>query len=619
MLENIPGQRELQSMSRQELDALAADIRAFIIEKVAEKGGHLSSNLGTVELTLALFSVFDFPKDKCIWDVGHQSYTYKLLSGRKEGFDSLREFGGMSGFPKRSESAYDAFDTGHSSTSISAGLGMVAVRDNRGEDHHVISVIGDGSLTGGMAFEALNNASRIKSNYIIILNDNEMSIARNVGGLRKYLTGIRAGRGYNRVKNDVKKSLTGIPRIGAGLTRIISDIKDSIKEILVPSGMLFENIGITYLGPVDGHNITEMRRILKEARELNRCVLIHVRTQKGKGYKPAEEQPDVFHGIDPFDVATGKVKKKKNGPTWSEVFGAFMAEEGQKNDKLAGITAAMSHNVGLTAFEKSCPERFYDVGIAEQHAVTFAAGMAAAGMHPVTAIFSSFLQRSYDQIAHDVCMQDLPVTFAIDRAGLVGKDGETHQGVFDIGYMTELPNMTVMAPKNAEELTEMLKFAVNEPHPVSVRYPRGEAYTGLSGFRSSIVKGRAEVLHRASGIALLAFGCMNETAEEVRLELKKQGILATSVNLRFAKPLDTELLLDLAKDHSLFVTMEDGALLGGIGEQIGALMAEKASAVQVMTIGVPDRFIPQGTVDELRKMLNMDAVSITERILETLK
>ncbi len=619
MLENIPGRDELSSMSRKELETFAADIRSFIIEKVSEKGGHLSSNLGTVELTLALFSVFDFPKDKCIWDVGHQAYAYKLLSGRKDGFDTLRDFGGMSGFPKRTESEYDAFDTGHSSTSISAGLGMVAARDNQGEDYHVISVIGDGSLTGGMAFEALNNASRIRSNYIIILNDNEMSISQNVGGLRKYLTGIRAGRGYNRVKSDVKKGLTGIPRIGAAIVRVISDIKDSIKELLVPSGMLFENIGITYLGPVDGHNVTEMKRILKEAKELNRCVLIHVRTKKGKGYAPAEEKPDVFHGIDPFDIATGKVKKEKTAPTWSEVFGAFMAEEGQKNRKLAGITAAMSHNVGLSAFEKSCHDRFYDVGIAEQHAVTFAAGMAAAGMHPVTAVFSSFLQRSYDQIAHDVCMQDLPVTFAIDRAGLVGKDGETHQGVFDICYMSELPNMTVIAPKNAEELTEMLRFAVNEPHPVSVRYPRGEAYTGLSGFRSSIVKGRAEVLYRASGIALLAFGSMNETAEEVRKNLKEQGIPVTFVNLRFAKPFDEALILELTKDHQLFVTMEDGAVSGGVGERIGSFLAENAPGARVMNIGVPDRFIPQGTVAELHKMLNMDADSITERILSTLK
>lgn len=619
MLDHIPNRDELNSMSRSELDALAADIRSFIIEKVSQKGGHLSSNLGTVELTLALFSVFDFPKDKCIWDVGHQSYTWKLLSGRKEGFDTLREFGGMSGFPKRTESEYDAFDTGHSSTSVSAGLGMVAARDNRGDDYRVISVIGDGSLTGGMAFEALNNASRIKSNYIIILNDNEMSIARNVGGLRKYLTGIRAGKKYNRVKSGVKKGLTGIPGIGSGLIRVISDIKDSIKEILVPSGMLFENIGITYLGPVDGHNIQEMKRILKEARELNRCVLIHVRTKKGKGYAPAEEKPDVFHGIDPFDIATGKVEKKKNAPTWSEVFGAFMDEEGRKNHQISGITAAMSHNVGLTAFEHSCHDRFYDVGIAEQHAVTFAAGMAAAGMHPVAAIFSSFLQRSYDQIAHDVCMQDLPVTFAIDRAGLVGKDGETHQGVFDIGYMSELPNMTVMAPKNAEELTAMLHFAVNEPHPTAVRYPRGEAYTGLSGFRASIVKGKAEVMYRASGIALLAYGCMNETAEEVRLKLKEKGIPVTFVNLRFAKPMDESLLTELAKDHTLFVTLEDGALDGGIGERIGAFAAQHTPGVRVMNIGVPDRFIPQGTVPELRKMLNMDADSITERILSTLK
>ncbi len=615
MLDYIPSAEEIRKMGRKELKDLSASIRSFLVEKVSEKGGHLSSNLGTVELTLALFSVFDFPKDRVIFDVGHQSYTYKLLTGRKDGFEHLRDLDGMSGFPKRRESEYDAFDTGHSSTSISAGLGMVEGRDLLKKDYKVISVIGDGSMTGGEAYEALNNAAALKSNFIIILNDNGMSISQNVGGLRKYLTGIRAGSKYNRAKTGVKSGLSRIPLIGSGIVGLISRIKDSIKEIFVPGGMLFENLGITYLGPVDGHNIPEMQRVFQKAAGLDRAVLIHVRTVKGKGYGPAEENPGAFHGVNPFDIATGRPKVQAACTSWSEAFGEWIEKRAHEDEKICAVTAAMGDNVGLNAFEKSFPDRFFDVGIAEQHAVTFSAGLALSGMKPVCAVFSSFLQRGYDQILEDVCMQDAHVLFAVDRAGIVGRDGETHQGLFDIAYLSSMPNLCLMAPKNRQELERMLEFSNRYPHPSAVRYPRGAAFLGLSGFDAPVEYGKAEVLRKGSKIAILGFGDMVRTGDEVCRILLNDGIHATLVNLRFAAPFDRELLKSLLPEHTLFVTMEDGVLTGGIGEQIASFLYQEAKEqISVLTVGVPDMFVPQGNTDELKKMLRMDAESIAERI-----
>ncbi|MBO7364388.1 MAG: 1-deoxy-D-xylulose-5-phosphate synthase, partial [Lachnospiraceae bacterium] len=475
MLERVPSAEDIRGMSEKEIAVLAGEIRDFIIQKTAVKGGHLSSNLGTVELTLALFRSFDLPKDKVIWDVGHQSYAYKLLSGRMEGFDHLRDLHGMSGFPKVRESAYDCFDTGHSSTSLSAGIGFVKARDLLKQDYKVVSIIGDGSMTGGEAFEALNNAAVLKSNFIIVLNDNEMSISRNVGGLRKYLTEIRSAKGYNQAKENVKKTLSGIPRIGAGLVDKLSSFKDGLKEVLMPSGMVFENLGITYLGPVDGHDVMEMEKLFLRAKEMDRCVLIHVMTTKGKGYGPAESNPERYHGVNPFDPATGRPVSRKKGLTYSDVFGKFLVNAAKTAPDICAITAAMTCNVGLYSFRKHFPERFFDVGIAEQHAVTFAAGLAMAGLHPYVAVFSSFLQRAYDQIVHDVCMQDLPVVFGVDRAGIVGRDGETHQGAFDLAYLSSVPNMAVAAPKDGAELEAMLRFSLTYRHPLAIRYPRGLA------------------------------------------------------------------------------------------------------------------------------------------------
>ena len=618
MLEYVPDAQKIRQMKETELQALAGEIRTFLVDKVSEKGGHLASNLGAVELTLALYAVFDPEKDRLIFDVGHQAYTHKILSGRKDDFDTLRELNGLSGFPKSRESVYDAFDTGHSSTSISAGLGMAQARDLMHENYSVVSIIGDGSMTGGMAYEALNNASQLKSNFIIILNDNDMSISENVGGVRKYLTGIRAGKGYNRVKAEVRSSLSGIPKIGHNLVEHISNTKDSVKELLVPGGMFFENIGITYLGPVDGHNITEMKNILMRAKELDRCVLIHVRTQKGRGYKPAEEHPDVFHGIGPFDKETGEPLGKK-GKTYSQVFGSFLAEAAKTDETVCGITAAMSQNLGMQPFETEFPKRFFDVGIAEQHAVTFAAGLAKSGMHPYFAVFSSFLQRGYDQIVHDVCMQDLPVTFAVDRAGIVGHDGETHQGAFDLAYLMPIPNITVMAPKNARELQEMLEFSLKFTHPCAIRYPRGAAYEGLSMYQAPVEYGKAEMLKPGSDVVLLALGSMVETAAEADAQLLSHGIHATVVNMRFAKPWDQELVKELMQTHPLIVTMEDGSIEGGFGSSVARFAAENGFPCKVKCVGIPECFVPQGSTKELKELLKMDAASITDMIVKEVK
>jgi 1-deoxy-D-xylulose-5-phosphate synthase len=614
MLELIDGPQDVKKLNDKELVQLAEEIRCFLIDKISVTGGHLASNLGVVELTIALFRAFDLPKDKVIWDVGHQSYTHKILSGRRDMFDDLRRFGGLSGFPKRKESPYDAFDTGHSSTSISAGLGMAQGRDILGEDYAVVSVIGDGALTGGMAYEALNNASRMKKNFIIILNDNNMSISENVGGMSRYLNRIRSAEKYNDLKRDVTTALRKLPVVGDPIIERISRTKNGIKQLLIP-GMLFENMGVTYLGPVDGHDVNAMVRIFKEARKMDHAVLVHVLTKKGKGYRPAEKHPSSFHGVEPFDIATGEPKKKKEFPTYTDIFSREICSLAKENHRLVAMTAAMPDGTGLKHFAKEYPERFFDVGIAEQHAVTSAAGMAAAGLKPVVAVYSSFLQRGYDQILHDVCIQNLPVVFAIDRAGLVGSDGETHQGIFDLSYLTSIPNMSVMAPKNRWELGRELRFAVEEYEgPIAIRYPRGEAYRGLEEYDAPIAYGKGELLHQGSRIALLAVGSMVSTAEHVREKLLDDGFDCTLANGRFIKPIDIEMVDQLAAQHELVVTMEENVLQGGFGLQVTARIHEKNPQTEVLNIALPDAYVEHGNVTLLRESLGIDSDSVVSRI-----
>ena len=610
ILEHIEGPWDVKNLSQEELKTLAAEIRQFLIEKISVTGGHLASNLGVVELTIALYLAFDLPKDKVIWDVGHQSYTHKILSGRREMFDELRQYGGMSGFPKRKESPYDSFDTGHSSTSISAGLGIAQGRDLLGEDYAVISVIGDGALTGGMAYEALNNAAHLKKNFIIVLNDNNMSISENVGGMSKYLSGLRSGAGYNELKRQVSETLLRIPVVGASLVEKISRTKDSIKQLVIP-GMLFENMGVTYLGPVDGHDIKALVKTLKEARRMNHAVLVHVLTKKGKGYAPAEKNPARFHGIDPFDIATGKSLKEKVYPNYTDVFSKEICQLAETEERLVAVTAAMPDGTGLKEFSKRYPDRFFDVGIAEQHAVTSAAGMAAAGLKPVVAVYSSFLQRGFDQVLHDVCIQNLPVVFALDRAGLVGSDGETHQGIFDLSYLSCIPNMSIMAPKNLWELRKELEFAIcHYDGPIAIRYPRGQAYRGLKEFEAPVEYGKGEMLYEGSRIALLAVGSMVSTAEHVREKLKAAGFSCTLANGRFIKPVDYDLADRLAENHELLVVMEENVLQGGYGLAVKAYVQERHPEVQVLTIALPDAYVEHGNVSVLREELGIDSDSI---------
>ena len=614
LLEQIKEPQDIKSLDTEKLKQLAEEIRCFLIEKTSVNGGHLASNLGVVELTIALYLAFDLPKDKVIWDVGHQSYTHKILSGRRELFDELRKYGGLSGFPKRKESPYDAFDTGHSSTSISAGLGMALGRDLKGEDYGVVSVIGDGALTGGMAYEALNNAARIKNNFIIVLNDNNMSISENVGGMSKYLNGLRSGTGYNQLKKDVSAALMKIPVIGEGLVDKISRTKNSIKQLVIP-GMLFENMGITYLGPVDGHNVRAMVKVFREARKMDHAVLVHVNTKKGKGYPPAEKNPERFHGVEPFDPLTGKPLKKKIYPSYTDVFSKELCRLAEKNPKIVAITAAMPDGTGLKAFSRQYPERFFDVGIAEQHGVTSAAGMAAAGLKPVVAVYSSFLQRGFDQILHDVCIQNLPVVFVLDRAGLVGSDGETHQGIFDLSYLTAIPNMSVMAPKNLWELRRGVEFALNHfDRPIAIRYPRGQAYRGLKEFDSPIEYGKGEILYGGKDIALLAVGSMVSTAEHVRDKLKEEGIQCTLANGRFIKPVDEDLVRILAQTHDLIVTLEENVLKGGFGLEVTAFVHKNYPHVKVLNIALPDAYVEHGNVSLLRESLGIDSDSVIRAI-----
>ena len=618
ILDRIQKENDIKNLTEEELVQLSEEIRQFLIERISVTGGHLASNLGVVELTMALHLCFDLPKDKIIWDVGHQSYTHKILTGRKEGFESLRQYGGLSGFPKANESESDCFNTGHSSTSISAGLGMAAAREITGEDYHVVSVIGDGSLTGGMAYEALNNASQINKNFIIVLNDNNMSISENVGGMSKYLANFRTADAYRDLKANVMKSLQKMPVCGDKLIESIRNTKSSIKQLLIP-GMLFEEMGIITLGPVDGSNIMELVKIFNEAKRVDGPVLVHVMTKKGAGYAPAEKNPSRFHGAEPFDIETGKPLKKKEKSTYTDVISSVMCQLAEKEPKLVAITAAMADGTGLAKFAKEYPDRFYDVGIAEQHGTTFAAGLAKAGLKPVFAVYSSFLQRAYDQVLHDVCIQNLPVVFAIDRAGLVGSDGETHQGIFDISFLSSIPNMTVMAPKNKWELADMMQYAVAFPTPIAVRYPRGTAYDGLKEFRAPIQLGKSEVIAEGSGIALFALGSMVQTAEKVAEMLKEQGIEATVINARFAVPFDKEKVNALTENHKLLVTMEENVTSGGFGEHVASYVNENDLDIKVQVIAIPDVYVEHGNVERLKQDIGIDANSICERILNLYK
>lgn len=613
ILEKIKEANDVKQLSLSECEQLAQEIRDFLIRSLSETGGHLASNLGVVELTIALHRFLHFPEDKLVWDVGHQAYTHKILTGRKEQFATLRKTGGLSGFPKRKESDCDAFDTGHSSTSISAGLGLVQARDLKGENYQVVSVIGDGALTGGMAYEALNNAAELKKNFIIILNDNEMSITRNVGGMSSYLDHIRMAAPYTELKMGVTNALKKIPKVGDGMVDALHKTKSSIKQLVIP-GMLFENMGLTYLGPVDGHDMRQLGKVLQEAKRKQGPVLIHVLTEKGRGYEPAMRHPARFHGAAPYEIETGLPKSNGN-PSYTDIFSTVMRKFGDQEPDVVAVSAAMVPGTGLKRFGNMFPERLFDVGIAEEHAVTFAAGLALGGLRPVVAIYSSFLQRAVDQILHDVCMQNLPVVFAVDRAGLVGSDGETHHGCFDLSYLSMMPNMTVMAPKNKWELSDMLKFAIRQKSPVAIRYPRGEAYTGLEDYRAPIEMGKAEILEKGKEIAILAVGNMVRTAVQVTENLRNRGYEPTLVNMRFVKPLDMDLLEILREDHSLIVTMEENVKSGGFGEQVMTYYGSRLHSPAVRIVAIEDKFVPHGSVEDLMHQQQMDSASVTERIL----
>ena len=612
ILDKIRKTNDIKELPMSELDELAHEIREFLIDRISQNGGHLASNLGVVELTMAIHLFLDLPKDKLIFDVGHQCYTHKLLTGRKDEFEGLRKLGGISGFPKRAESDCDFFDTGHSSNSISAALGIAAARELSGEDYRIVTVIGDGALTGGMAYEALNNAANLSSNFIIVLNDNEMSISENVGGLSRALSGLRTNGKYRGFKDNVQRSLLSLPG-GDAMVAGIRRTKAGIKQVIIPE-MFFEDLGITYVGPGNGHNIREIMDLLNDAARVDGPVLVHLKTVKGKGYLPAERHPARFHGTDKFDIETGLTAYKGRKSKYTDIFSTVMRKQGDRNENVVAITAAMADGTGLKRFSNMFPDRFYDVGICEQHAVTFAAGLSLGGYIPVVAVYSSFLQRAYDQILEDVCLQNLHVVFAIDRAGLVGSDGETHHGLFDISALIAKPNMTLMAPKNKWELSDMVKFAIAYDGPVAIRYPRGEAFDELKEKRAPIEYGRSELLYEGSRIALFAYGSMVKTALKVRDILAADGMDITVVNARFAKPLDMDMVKSLCHCHELIVTMEEGILSGGMGEAVLKECVANDMDIEVLPIAIDDRFISHGSVDELYEIAGIDAFGIAERI-----
>lgn len=612
MLEQIKKPNDVKRIPEQQLPELAGEIRSFLVDTLSRTGGHLASNLGSVEMTIALHRVLNFPKDKLIWDVGHQAYTHKILTGRRDGFEKLRLQNGISGFPRREESDCDAFDTGHSSTSISAGLGYVKARDLKKEKYTVVSVIGDGALTGGMAYEAMNNAAELKTNFILVLNDNNMSISPNVGGISSYLADVRTASVYTDFKMGVSNVLEKIPGVGKGMVDTLRRTKSSIKQFVIP-GMLFENMGLTYLGPVDGHDTRKLIRVFQEAKRFEGPIVVHVITEKGRGYEPALRHPSRFHGTAPFEIETGLPKKRSN-PTWTDIFSTVMRKMGDREPDVVAITAAMAEGVGLKRFANMFPHRFFDVGIAEEHAVTFAAGLALGGLIPVVAIYSSFLQRGFDQMIHDVCMQNLHVIFAIDRAGLVGADGKTHHGAFDLSYLNMMPNMTVMAPKNKWELSDMMKFAVHFPGPVAIRYPRGEAYTGLEEYRGIIEYGKAEWIHHGEDAAILAVGSRVAAAKKAVEYLKSRGFNPTLVNMRFVKPFDQGMVEQLAENHRCLFTVEENVKIGGFGQQVLAYVKEQNLEVDVKILALPDSFISHGSVDYQEKAAGLDEEGIASVI-----
>lgn len=618
ILDNYNDFHKIKYMTLKQKQQFAKEIRRFLIEKVSKTGGHLASNLGVVELTLSLFSVLDLDGDKLIWDVGHQSYVHKILTGRKDKFDTLRQFGGISGFPKYCESIYDFFETGHSSTSISAALGMARARDLKNEKHEVVAVIGDGALTGGMALEALNDAGYTKTKIIIILNDNQMSIAKNVGGMSRYLNRIRIDPKYNKFKDDVEAALKKIPNIGKGMAKYLERVKNGIKKMLVP-GMFFEDMGIKYLGPIDGHNMKDLIEVLSKAKNINEPVIIHIITKKGKGYQFAEKNPGKFHGIGPFDCSNGELCSD-SCDTYSGAFGEELVKIAEKNKDVVAITAAMRDGTGLKEFARRYPKRFFDVGIAEQHAVTLAAGMAKEGLKPIFAVYSTFLQRAYDQVLHDVCLQKLPVIFAIDRAGIVGHDGETHQGVFDLSYLTQMPNMTIMSPKCICELKYMLKWAVQQKYPIAIRYPRGGdngevKLSPLEGFKP----GKWEFICGEGDIAVIAQGKMVENAVLARNKLLDLGVKVKVISACFVKPIDELMLNELVQNNMNIVTIEDNIKHGGLGSSILEYVSTLDKNVKVSILGFRDEFIPHGKLDILYKLHGLDVEGIVNSILKLVK
>ncbi len=620
LLQNINGPEDLKQLKEDELPLLGEEIRRFLLDTVSKTGGHLASNLGCVELTIALHYCFDSPSDRIIWDVGHQAYTHKILTGRRDVFHTQRRYKGISGFPKRTESPHDAFGAGHSSTSISAGLGMAAANSLNGKDAKVIAIIGDGSLTGGMAFEALNQAGHLRKNLIVILNDNEMSISKNVGAFSSFISRKLTGKYFRELKREMQSLIKGIPAIGGNILHFARKAENSLKGFLTP-GTLFEALGFDYVGPIQGHDLRQLTELFRSCKGVEGPILIHVMTTKGKGYPPAEETPDIFHGVGPFDVSTGTVKAGKGAPpSFTSVFGRTMVKLGEMDEKIIAVTAAMPDGTGLTPFAKAFPNRFFDVGIAEQHALTFSAGLAAEGFRPVAAIYSTFAQRAYDQIFHDVCLQKLPVTMALDRGGLVGDDGPTHHGVFDLSFLRHLPEMTVMAPKDENELQHMLKTAVYSGHPVALRYPRGAGLgVPMDTEPTSMEIGKGEILEEGNDLAIIAIGSTVFPALEAGRMLAAEGIRATVINARFVKPLDKDLILDAASRAGALLTVEENALAGGFGSAILELLeASGISDVRVKRIGIPDRFIEHGSQAQLRSDLGLDAAGIASSAREFL-
>lgn len=615
-LETIKKPNDIKNIPLEHYSDLAAEIRQFLIEHVSRTGGHLASNLGVVELTMALHLVMNFPEDKLIWDVGHQTYTHKILTGRADGFDHLRQFGGMSGFSRRRESDCDAFDTGHSSTSLSVGLGYVYARELAGADNTIVSVIGDGALTGGLAYEALNNAARLKSNFIIVLNDNKMSISRNVGGVSRMLNEVRTSSKYYDFKEKVQDRLERVDG-GDELIAKLKKTKANIRSMVTPH-TIFDGLGITYLGPINGHDVDEMIRVFRTARRIDHAVVVHVVTKKGMGYGPAEKSPSKFHGVGPFDIATGK-PLKESGPTYAAAFSDAICDLAKKDEKIIAITAAMSDGVGLKRFSHAYPRRFFDVGIAEQHAVTFAGAMAVSGLKPVFAVYSSFLQRAYDELLHDVCLQHAHVVIAVDHAGLVGSDGETHQGIYDLSFLSTIPGMTVFAPKNAWELAEGLRFALEDfDGPIAIRYPKGEAKTIYPDARQRIMDGKAEILEHGNKVALLAVGDMVSEAQEAAKILREEGITPTVVNVRFIRPFDRTLFTRLAATHSLLVPMEDNCRTGGFAEALSAWAQLQKLKCRILPVTLPDGYIEQGSIAQLRHKYGCDTASVAVRIRKEL-